>query len=199
MPDDARLPLWSRFLLWPFKGEPSFPQVVGDLTEELWQRTAEDGSSLAHRWLHREVWRTFWALVWRRETGYVLATSLFSFALIMMTRLTVVLLSADGSGSYASWATRIWLETTLLGLAAGAVAGRLNGDHARLGRLILVATVGLPPLVAGLVYWTQYQAYWTMVLLSTVSLRRLTFLASIWLGSLWMERRNRRLAARAAG
>ena len=50
---------------------------------------------------------------------------------------------------------------------------------------------GVPPIVAALVYWLQDQSYWTMVLWSTVSVRRLTFMASLWLGSLWMERRNR--------
>ena len=68
MPETAAPPKWILVLLWPFKGEPCYPQIEGDLEEEFHQRVSDYGMAAARTWYYREVCRNTWSLTWRWAT-----------------------------------------------------------------------------------------------------------------------------------
>jgi hypothetical protein len=196
MPEIANPPGGILLLLWPFKGEWNYPQIVGDLNEEYRQRAAEEGSPAALRWYRREILRTLWILIWRPATLGAIVVPLICAALLGFFTGPLLLLSS------VLWQGRAPITPAVLvaivccnammdGFISGAVASRLLPGHERMVRLVLAAFhVGL----SGMRVMMIADIPWIPLLLSFGRTFVLT-VPFVWIGSVWIERRNRRRIA----
>ena len=194
MPEINVPPKWILFFLWPFKGEPCFPQVEGDLSEEFQQQKSEFGMRFARRWYYREVCRNLGSLVWRRETIPIIILPILCILITLLLlgfshRLFVSLLFPNEllilSGHI--------LCSSITGLIMGIIFSRILKGHERLFRLVLCAyclgffmvmiletrilSIQISP---GIMLLGMVKMYWGFIWL----------FICIWLGSIWIERHH---------
>jgi hypothetical protein len=183
-------------LLWPFKGESCYPQIVGDLSEEF-QQQAEHGLSDAHRWYYKEICRNFWSLIWRWVTipaiivpllcAYMSDAFLHFFANFMRFMFTFLQLSL-----ISRMCTEILLIPILIGLSLGIICSWMLMGHERLLRLMFGV------FQIGLLTFTHLMAIKALssdpvmrfYLIGLIYFRPICTLIFFWMGSVWMERHH---------
>ena len=87
MPDCAKPPFLGTFILSLFSAEPDFPEIEGDLTEELHTRVESAGSSAALRWYLREIFRNVLALTARQFARSPIQTLVLSMGCLVLLNL----------------------------------------------------------------------------------------------------------------
>jgi len=209
MPEISAPPKWILHLLWFFKGESCYPQIVGDLSEEFQCRTSEYGIEDARRWYRREVSRNFISLAFRWTTIAAVGVPLICVALFIRPATNPFMYF---SASFARWLpiqdsmtkdlTLVILVTGLKGLAFGMICGVLLRGHERITRLVFSAFYLGFWVIWGINHSDVLAAFkltdpaTSMPLLGFVKLpffiEPVWILAFIWLGSTWVERRHRR-------
>jgi hypothetical protein len=196
MSEIAKPPVGILLLLWPFKGERNYPQIVGDLNEEYRQRAEETGIPAALRWYRREIWRTFWVLTWRPVILAAIVVPLVCVSLLGFLTwplLRVLSIPWRGLASIPGVILAIILccKATFDGFVSGAVASRILPGLERIVRVMFTAfyvtLAGLRVMVIGEVSWLPMLLMYGRSLILTVPF--------VWAGSIWVERRNRRRAA----
>ncbi len=66
-----------------FAGQPDFPALLGDMSEEFHQRAQSSGATAANRWFWREAFRNAFALTWRELVRTPIRTALMAIACIL--------------------------------------------------------------------------------------------------------------------
>jgi len=203
MPETAAPPKWILVLLWAFKGEPCYPQIEGDLEEEFHLRESDYGIAAARRWYYREVCRNIWSLIWRWTTLQAIVVPplcilFYSFMGPILLRAPSRLLfegifRISNSTLAASSATFLlkYLNLGIVGVALGIVCSLILQGHERMLRLafvgffltLIVVTTG--PRIG----WLIHQ-HWIALLETFISL--ICFPLGFSMGSMWIERRQRR-------
>lgn len=84
MLETLRPPKGASWLLSLFAGEPDFPEVEGDLSEEFQQLALQSGPSAAQQWYWREALRNARAFVIRRGSINALGAGLLSVAIFRL-------------------------------------------------------------------------------------------------------------------
>jgi hypothetical protein len=203
MPEITAPPRWILFLLWPFQGEPCYPQIEGDLSEEFQQRELEYGMAAARRWYCREVCRTLWSLTWRWVTIPVIILPLLCIALnyLLMRGLIGSIYRAHLPSS--NWPI-LWilfaslLNSSIAGLFLGMICSRVLSGHERMVRLVFGAYyLGLLLIAYPFMSITILSPAPTMTAIGylLIYLRPICTLICVWIGSIWIEHRHRRQSA----
>lgn len=208
MPEITAPPKWILFLLWPFKGEPCYPQIEGDLSEEFQQRELEHGLPAARRWYFREVCRNLLSLTWRWETILVIAIPLLCISLsntiwYRLIGLGYTLITHDllrvNSWNISSLTFYILLNWSLVGLSLGIVCGRIFSGHEQMVRLVFGAYYLGLTVFSYRAIGIAIAGMQTQSLLATayrlMYFKPIGTLVCIWIGSMWIERRHRRHSA----
>jgi hypothetical protein len=208
MPETAAPPKWILVLLWPFKGEPCYPQIEGDLEEEFHQRVSDYGRAAACTWYYREVCRNTWSLTWRWATlqAIILPALCLLFLLYALElyhplvgaalkQLKWVFLVSNTASSAVLNSASFLLGLPfrgLVGVTLGIVCSLKLRGHERMLRLALSGyvlgfiVVSIPYIVGRWVHWPG------SVLVRTFSLLNLIwFPLTFSMGSMWIERRLR--------
>jgi hypothetical protein len=193
-------PRWIRFLLWPFKGEPCYPQIEGDLAEEFQQRIADNGIRSARLWYYKEVCRNLLVLTCRWVTITVIIFPLLCSALHIFLynkfRLFWGMENQPFSWIFLFFDFHI---SSLIGLSLGAISSRLLIGHGRmigfafglyylaiLGLLnaslainirrgIRILVTDIPQLLIH--FEPSFMLIWTLI--------------CVWVGIIWIERNRR--------
>ena len=84
MLETVKPPKGASLLLNLFAGEPDFPQVEGDLSEEFHQRVLRSGLNSANLWYWREALRNAQAFLTRRDMINVLGSAALGVALFYL-------------------------------------------------------------------------------------------------------------------
>jgi hypothetical protein len=187
----AAPPRWILFLLWPFKGEPCYPQIEGDLCEEF-QQQVEHGLSAARRWYYREICRSFCAMIWRWAMIPVIIIPFLCIAIDDSLRLAFL-------ATFISWhlpfsigiCIDCLLNPVIIGLSLGAVCSRVLKGHERLIRLLFgVLQIGTLIIthVMGIGVFGPSPAM-RFFLIGLIHFRFVWTLIFFWMGSVWIERR----------
>jgi hypothetical protein len=203
MPEITAPPKGILFLLWPFKGEPCYPQIEGDLSEEFQQRESEYGLAAARRWYCREVCRNLGSLIWRWITIPVIILPFFCIALG-----TSLLNPGIGSmylhGHPSNWEiSRLlfasFLNSSIIGLSLGIFCSRILRGHERMVRLAFGAyQLGFLAVMFHLmgIKILSNSPEMRFFLIGLRYLKPILTFAFMWTGSIWIERRrNRRNSA----
>ena len=194
MTDSITPPKLPTLLLSLFAGEPDFPQIEGDLSEEFHKHLLASGPDVARRAYRREAFRNAWVLAKRPGTAGVFAVAALS-----------IFVSVFSAGSFSHWLTTldfagpafaltlslIYLFNTTIALVLGVSTSRfLRGREQTLraaftGFYLLFVVCGyviMGPLVINR-YFTLSVINWSLVL------------GAFWVGSAWMSRRRLRRRA----
>ncbi len=195
-------PKWILFVLWPFKGEPCYTQIEGDLSEEFQQRASEYGIADARRWYHREVCRNLASLL--RRWGTISAIILPILCIVLSYPLFN---RAIWSIWQLFWRSPRWSFSSILfyvlfyhsstGLLLGVICGLTLRGHERMVRLVFgayylgLAVVTYPSIAIHLSN-ADIQAQQLLALTYRLGyLRPIWTLACIFAVSMWIEQRHR--------
>ncbi len=199
MPEITAPPEWFLFLLWPFKGEPCYPQIEGDLNEEFQQDVAERGNRAARRRYFREVLRNVWFLFFRWITmqAIVLPAVCITLIVLLPSPLFAPQLRVFAAELHLSKSWMVVLDFFIrgtLGLSLGIACSQILRGHERMLRLAFIGYVLLSAMFSTLYYGAAKVAlYPTVTLLVLQASER-----GIWIpicfsmGSIWAERHHRR-------
>jgi hypothetical protein len=136
MPKTTARPRWILFLLWPFKGEPCFPQIEGDLIEEYQHRLSINGIPSTRRWYCWEIVRNGLSLARRWVTIQALILPLFCLPLhLLLFQIYRNLLFVRTQSFSLIQLTLDLLFQSIVGLALGMTLSYLLGGHERMVRL----------------------------------------------------------------
>lgn len=205
MVESINPPRWILFILWPFKGEFCYPQIVGDLNEEYHQRIAENGRSVARRWYYREVFRNLISMTLRWITIPVIIIPLLWIVLSDSLQFRLFIKSI-----IPYWWGFLWtkfvhlLIASTFGLSLGIICSQILRGHGRMvrvafGVIYLGYTAYYLPVIVYLISSNMVPFYKPEMIVSLVEhyiLHSLCTLTFVWIGSIWNERHhNRRRAA----
>ncbi len=199
MPETAAPPRWILFMLWPFNGEPCYPQIEGDLAEEFQLRVVQYGIRSARRWYYAEVVRNAWFLTCR----WVMVEIIFLPLLCLLLHIFLFSIYRRlWSAVFYSWIHLIFdlLLQSLVGLSLGAVFSRLCRGHEKMIRLAfaLYYLMIVAAWNAGIAHNLRHGMHVGMsdipvilIYLTKSSLIFVWALICLWMGSVWIERNHR--------
>jgi hypothetical protein len=200
MSETTASPKWILFLLWPFKGEPCYPQIEGDLAEEFQQRTTEYGIRSARLWYYKEICRNLLFLTCRWVTIPVIILPLLCmiiqpFLLNLYSALWGLLIRSF------SWILLFFdvLFSSLVGLAFAEILCRFLNRHERMSRLAFglfsLVFVGMWNEPMALNLWHGMRVPATAIPQLFIYLRPsfmfIWTLICFWIGSVGIERKRR--------
>lgn len=196
MLETLRPPKGASLLLSLFASETDFLQVEGDLSEEFQQLALQSGRSAARQWYWHEAVRNAFAFVTRRGSINALVSGLLSLGIF---RLVMPLFFHWLRNQLVSVprvpGLRILLITLFeitLAFLLGAVMSRMLKGREPLLRLTF--TVSYPVSVVSFIIRSGMYVWWTPVQSSLDLFGLLCVITSFWIGSLYSERSQRRLA-----
>ncbi len=187
-------PKLATLLLRLFAGEPDFPQIEGDLSEEFHKHLLASGPDVARRSYRREAFRNMWALAKRPSTVGVVAAAALSIGVwvVSVESFSHWLTNLDFSGSaFALNLSFIYLFNATIALMLGVSASRFLREREQMLRVtftgfyllyVLCGYLIMGPLVINR-YFALSIINWSLAL------------GAFWIGSAWITRRRlRRLA-----
>jgi len=196
MPEIAAAPIWILLLLWPFQGEPCYPQIEGDLNEEFYGQALEHGIPAARRWYYREICRNLWALTWRWTTILVivlpvLCDELNKSLLMPLTGSMIRLLCGPFFPSISWIVFGLLVNLTFVGLFLGVICSEALRGHERLLRIAFAAySLGIATLI--MLSYEYFQGSITIGRVWLLCLRSIWMPVCFSIGSIWVERHHRR-------
>lgn len=196
MTDSITPPKIATLMLSLFAGEPDFPQIEGDLSEEFHNRLLASGPKAARRSYRREAFRTIWALAKRSGTARVLAAAAASIfiSIFSVGQFSHWLITLDlGGSAFALTLSSLLLFNTALALALGVLASRFLRGRERMLRLAFTGFY-LLYFISGYVILMGRLALNRYFTLNVINLSLI--LGAFWMGSVWVSRRRLRRLAR---
>ena len=121
MSELLRPPVLPSAILNFFAGQPDFPALAGDISEEFHERAENSGAKAAERWFWREAFRNALALTWRELRRTPVRTTAIAFGCYLAVNLVPAPLTLAFN---MRWSVLLALNFTVL-LALGWIGARL--------------------------------------------------------------------------
>jgi len=198
MPDPTKPPKGALLLLSIFRSEPDFPQIEGDLSEEFHQLLLNSGTRAAQRWYWREALRNLWVFSQRPSSLLVFVLGAFCVLTFRFTPPILMSLMRDKLSLMPRGLLLVLFQVSC-GFALGILVSLMVKGGERILRLSFagLCTVWLAHTIFYLWQHSAPLEHFTLHLRDVfwpgqVFFRFSCAVISFWLGSLWVEWRNRR-------